>query len=397
MNGMAPRLHYSIASLFAMFGLLACAGSVSAAPNREIDGANALYRAGNYQEALDTYSRMAEENPESPELAFNRGAAQFQLGDTGRAHESFEEAGLLSEDPALQALCSYNMGNCTFEQAQKELSEHPEEALESLNKSLGYYRDALARNPDLKPAAHNQEMAKRAIQQIQEQMKQQEQQQQEQQKKKQEEMKKKLDELIEEQQLQNQQSEEASQQQEDPSQPDPSPQQMDGMAEDQKETREKTEDLSEQMDSGGEQTPPPMDEAKQQTEDAAKKQQEAEEHLKNQEPKEANEAQEEALDKLKKAREALDQDGESDEKQGQKGDQEDKPSDSGQKQPKPDSQDQPGEPDDQPPQPQPTPEEMKNVPPPDATARDILNQEKRNKEERELREMVRLRPVEKDW
>jgi len=383
----------SIAAL-AVFLSVGLAHHVSAAENSEVARANALYANGSFQEALDAYSRLAEERPESAELQFNRGAAEFQVGNIDGAREAFEEASVLSDDPEIQALCSYNMGNCTFNEAQQQLEMDPEAAMATLNQSIRYYKDALARNRDLSDAAHNMETAKRVIQQLRQQQQQQQQEQQQQQN----EMKEKLDELIEEQQQQSEQSQQAADQQKDPSQSPPSDSQMKQMADDQQQTREKTEELSQEMQSeaDGDQ-PEPMDEAKAHTEEAAKKQEEAEEHLKNQKPDEANKAQEEALEELKQARDALGSGEESEDQQAQDGKQGD-PQDGGGDQQQPQSEQTPSDSqEEQQAQNQQTPEEMENVPPPDATARDILNQEMRNKEERQLQQMIRVRPVDKDW
>ncbi len=378
-------------------------GAVWAGPNREVTEANALYGAGNYQEALDAYERLAGARPESPELQFNRGAAHYQLGDLAKAREAFEQAGALAEDARFQALSAYNLGNCAFKEGQAKAAENPEEALTSLDQSVGYYKDALARDESLDAAANNLELAKRSIQKLRQQMEQQKQQQQQEQQKK-EEAKEKLDELIEEQQQQQEQSEQAAQQQEqqkqDPTQPAPSQEQMEAMKEQQEKTRDKTEDLAEQMP--GTDKPNPEQDAKASAAAAAEKQAEAEEHLKNQNAEDASKAQEEALEKLKEARKALD--AEEEQKEQQSGKDQDAqdgktPSDE-QKEPKPQNpeapQEKPG--DDQKPEEAQSDEDPDDATPaPDATAKDILNQEKQNKELRNLQRMIGIAPVEKDW
>lgn len=388
MKGYPPLL--PLAALIALVPAAAFGAS-----NRSVADANALYRDGKFEDALKTYTEMAEKAPESPELQFNRGAAQFQLGDISAAKAAFEQASLLTEDPLLQALCSYNMGNCAVAEAGQQGAEDPKAALASLDQSLRYYKDALAHNSKLDKAAHNMETAKRAIQQLREQMEQQEKEQEHQQN----EMKEKVEQLIEQQSQRNQQSSEAAEQQQDPSQADPSQQQLNDMANQQEDTRKKTEELSDSMqDASKGQDGSPMDEAREHTEQAAKKQEEAEEHLKNQDAQQANAAQNEALDELKQARDALS--GESDDQkqarqQPQDGQGDQNQEGDAQQQPEPKD----GEPQEerQAPQPQEPKDSTTDVPPPDATARDILNQEQRNKEERNVQKMLRIRPVEKDW
>jgi Ca-activated chloride channel family protein len=388
-------MKYFASSLLLTAALAVPAIPVFAAANRPVEAANSQYREGNYAEALKTYTELAEERPDSPEIQFNRGTAQFQLGDLDAARAAFEEASLLSDDPALQALCSYNLGNCSVAEAGTKGPEDPKAALASLSESLRYYKDALARNNKLGEAAHNLETAKRAIQQIREQMQQQQQEQQHQQN----EMKEKLDELIEEQSKQNDQSSQAAQQQEDPGQPDPSKQQLDNLAQQQADTQQKTEELTDSMEasSGGESSP--MKEAQEHAEQAAQKQQEAADHLKNQEAGKASAAQEEALDELKQARDKLADPPKDEQEQSrqQSGDGQEGNEQEGESKPNP----APEKPDEgenaQSPPPQQPQEELANVPPPDATARDILNQEQRNKELRNVQKMIGIRPVEKDW
>ena len=281
-------------------GALLLSGHVWAGSNPEVDKANSLYSAGNYQEALEVYERLAQEQPDNPALQFNRGAALYQLGDLPKAREAFEQAGVLSEDAHLQAQSAYNLGNCAFKEGQEKVAQDPDAAMASLNRSMGYYKDALARDKSIDAAAHNLEMVKRTIQELrrQQQQQEQEQQQKEQEQKQQEEQKKeetkeKLDELIKEQQQQNQQSEQAAQQQQqqkqDPSQPAPTPEQMEAMKQQQEQTRDKTEELAEKMPASDESASEP--EAKSSATEAAEKQKEAEEQLKNQNAEAANKAQ----------------------------------------------------------------------------------------------------------
>lgn len=402
------ELKKSLASILVAAGALLFPAFASwSSTNRDIVEANALYGAGKFEEALKVYDRLAEERPESPELQFNRGAALYNMGDFGKARDAFEQAGILSKDPSIQALSAYNSGNCALQEGQSKAAENPEEALSTLGRSLGYYKDALSRDNSLEAAAHNLEMAKRSIQELRQQMAQQEQQKQQQQQQKdqkKEEMKEKLDELIKDQEQQNQQSEQAAeqqrQQQQDPSQTAPSPEQMKEMADQQGQTRDKTEDLADKMSEG--QTEDPADaekNAKANAEKAAEKQKEAEDLLKNQQAEEANKAQDEALDKLKEAREALDsedtpkdqqQNGDQKQQDDNKADDQKQQDQTSQDSQKPSGDQQSSE------QPQ-TADKSDDVPPPDADAKDILNQEKQNKEQRNLQRMIRVRPVEKDW
>lgn len=385
-----------------MLGVFLLPATLWAAPNREVERANALYRDGNFQGALEVYDQLAKEQPENPALQFNRGAAHFQLGDLEKAREAFEQAGVLSEDARLQAQSAYNLGNCAFREGQEKVAQDPDGAMASLNESMTYYKDALSRDKSIEAAAHNLEMAKKTIQELRRQKQQQEQQQQaEKQKKEQEkeENKEALDQLINEQQQQNQQTEQAAQQQQrqqsDPSQPAPTPEQMEAMKQQQSQTRDKTEKLADKMPP--QDSPSPEADAKSSAEAAAEKQKEAEEHLQNQDAEAASQAQKEALEKLQEARKAMEEAQENQEKpqqgeqspkaEGEKQQTPSKPEDSAQK---PDGETAPQE--------SGADEAQEGAPlPQDATAKDILNQEKRNKEQRNVQRMIGIAPVEKDW
>ena len=117
------------AARMVLAGALLLSGHVWAGSNPEVDKANSLYSAGNYQEALEVYERLAQEQPDNPALQFNRGAALYQLGDLPKAREAFEQAGVLSEDAHLQAQSAYNLGNCAFKEGQEKVAQDPDAAL----------------------------------------------------------------------------------------------------------------------------------------------------------------------------------------------------------------------------------------------------------------------------
>lgn len=370
-------------------------GAAFAGENTQVTNANVLYQTGDYEAALDIYAKLAEERPEDAALQFNQGAAKYQLGDLKQARRHFESASELSGDARLQALSSYNLGNVACKDAEQLAGQDPQEAIAALERGVRHYKKALAKDRGLDGAAKNLEMARRTIQRLREQV-QQQQKQQEQQQQQQEDAKKKLDELIEKQNQHNQQSGDAADRKQDPARQDPSPQEMDQQAGQQQQTREETESLAESMESEGDR-PTPMDKSREHAEKAAEKQQEAEQQLRNQDPEAANKAQEEALEELEQARSALDEGEEGDEQEQQSGDESE-----GKNQENPDpQQEQDGQAEDS--QEGESERENKssgneqNVPPPNATAQDILKQERQNKEARQIRQMIRVQPVEKDW
>ena len=123
----------------------------------QVEEGNRLYEEGRFEEAHQKYLEALLEDPESPLIRFNDGAALFRNQDFQRAMERFQEA-LESPDPALQSSAWYNLGNALYRQQQ-------------LEESLEAYKRALRTNPSDTDAKHNLE---RVLEQLQEQEQQQE-------------------------------------------------------------------------------------------------------------------------------------------------------------------------------------------------------------------------------
>lgn len=335
---------------------------------------NQNYTAEDYQGALDAYEKAAEAAPESPLPDYNRGAALYQLGEYENAKAAFQDAVLNSHasdrETELDAIGEYNLGNCAFREAEQHLAVDPQAALGLLEQSVEHYRNALTAQPEFESAAYNTEVARRAIQRILEQQQQQEQDRQE--------MQDKLDDLMEQQQedLEQNRAQQPRTQEE-----------SEELADQQQETRENAESLSSEMDQK-QPKPPETDQAKEHVDRAAEKQRSAEEHLRNQEPEKAESDQVEALDELKEAKDALDnqQEQQGQQKQGDPGDQEPEQGEA------PEDQQQQAQPQDGQ-----EGEEDANVPPPNETAENILDQEQVNKAYREVVQPGGYRPVDKDW
>ncbi|MBN1344644.1 MAG: tetratricopeptide repeat protein [Phycisphaerae bacterium] len=209
-----------------MLGLIhgASAGEEPSAGDRVRQGNSALL-SGKYDEALKAYDQAEVTLPESPQIQYNRGLAQYRKRDFVKAKELFSEA-LSTRDLRLEAAAHFNLGNCAYSQALEKLKSY-DEAIELAQEAIRCYRRALELSPEDVDARTNIETARLLIKQLQDEKK-----------KKEEERKKKEEEEKKKQQPQSQpssqpQSQPSSQPQSQPSsrpesQPTSQPEQQKG-------------------------------------------------------------------------------------------------------------------------------------------------------------------------
>ncbi len=126
-----------------------------------VSRANAAFAGENYQAALDAYREAEVTHPESPELAYNQGVAQFKLGDYDAAKDAFSRA-LRTRDLALEAKIKFNLGDVAYASALEKMS-NPQEAIDLLKAAMGRYRDAIALDPEDEDARTNIEMSQLLI------------------------------------------------------------------------------------------------------------------------------------------------------------------------------------------------------------------------------------------
>ena len=83
--------------------------------------ANQAFAEGRYEEALVGYEAAAETLGDSPELDYNRAAAQYKLGQHEPAANLLAKAAL-SPNPGLSRRARFNWGNCDYASALAELT-----------------------------------------------------------------------------------------------------------------------------------------------------------------------------------------------------------------------------------------------------------------------------------
>ena len=354
-----------------------------------VEQGNQAYTAENYEQALDAYEKASELEPDSAHIWFNRGSTLYQQGDYTAAGDAFEQAALRGSDPAIEALSKFSHGNAAFRQGVGQQRTDPRQALQSVERGVRLYQDALKINPGLNDARHNIEVARLRIRDLLEQLKDQPQSaskggEGERQPPDEKDLSDKLQDLARKQKQAAEESRQASEQQKREGDSRAMRQKAEDLAKRQKDIEEQTRELSREMEKQEQpgQTAKAQqaqqDQARKDLQQAAAEQREAGKDLDKGDFDQAKESQEEARKKLEDALRAMGgkpEDGEGEEK-GQ-GDGE---------QPPQNAQDNPSR-----------AEPGRDGAPQERTAGDILDKEKSDREQRRMGLAIKIVPVDKDW
>ncbi len=139
---------------------------------------NRLYEAGSYDEALAAYESLPPESADQAVVLYNRANCLYRQEDYAGAIGLYEQASVTSKDMGLAGRCRYNLGNCHFQEAQRQLESDLKKAMEALTESVRHYRAALDIEPEDAEAARNMAVARLVMKDLLDKLRQQEQQQQ---------------------------------------------------------------------------------------------------------------------------------------------------------------------------------------------------------------------------
>jgi len=295
---------------------------------------NALFSSGKYDEAISTYDEAAVDDPESPYIYFNKGAALYKKQDYPGARDAFGQAALKTKDIGLEAKSKFNLGLCFFREGDRQKDGDLKKTLEAYGSSVQSFQEAQALDPKFFEATENIEMVRLMMKSLLDQIKKQEEEAQ----KKQAQAQKtaeKIKELIEKQKdllnkSQSLMTDEASKKTPDGSTTQDFPQNQD-IADAQEQLKNETQHLSEQLTSHAatpatpSSTTPsttaspssPEHPSKQQLDTSVGEQKKTIDQLTKNDTQTAADHQEKSLDALNKALEAL----KNDQKNQQKGQQ----------------------------------------------------------------------------
>ncbi len=156
--------------------LASVAWAQEVSPHQLVQQGNDQLRAGQYDDAIETFKQAAELLPESAEIAYDQGIAHYRKGNFETAKEQFITA-LKTRDPTLEAKAKFNLGNCAYAGALAK-RENIQEAVTELQSAILHYKDTIESDPTDKEARINVEMAQLFMKDLLDKQKQQQQQQQ---------------------------------------------------------------------------------------------------------------------------------------------------------------------------------------------------------------------------
>jgi len=169
---MSSRVKLFVIAVLLIYPHVLFAGSAS----KLVAKGNSSFKAGRYDEAINLYEKASVSAPESDIIYFNLGDAYFKKGDYETARDNFEKAIDKTEDLELEAHAWYNLGNCAYRQAERQLDSDLRKTLDYYRESVEFYMTALKKDPDLKKAGYNLEIARLRIKDLLDRIKKQEEQ-----------------------------------------------------------------------------------------------------------------------------------------------------------------------------------------------------------------------------
>jgi len=355
-----------------------------------IDKGNKSWLAGDYKDAIKKYNEATIDDPESPYIYFNKGTAFYKKGEFNAAIEAFENAALKSKNPYLESKSRFNLGNCAFREAERQMDSDLNKSLEYCQKSIIHFQDALKLNPSFKEAAENIEIVRLVMKNILDEIKKKEQEAREREQNAKENAEK-IQKLIKRQENALDKNQQISK---GKLKPDEKNKNLNKLADEQKDITKDTQELTEKISSQAtQQNQEGENPAVKHLNNAVKEQTAAEGNLRNSETDNAVKNQKNAIKELKESLKPPEQNQNNQgqknpqqkqqEQKGQQGQQEDKD---------PSSEQEPQREEDQPQN-----EEQAAMQTADVNAQDILDEEKENEKQRRIMSSGGYRNVEKDW
>ena len=140
------------------FCLLSFAGDSA----RIVDQANTLYRQTKYDEAIKLYNQAQIKSPDSPEINYNIGIANYKKGDYNSAI-SFLEKATFSKDKILESKANFNIANSKYKLGKLKENTELKETVSLLRQSLDYYKRAIELNSLDQDSKINHELVEKEL------------------------------------------------------------------------------------------------------------------------------------------------------------------------------------------------------------------------------------------
>ena len=164
---------------WSIIALLLIASLAQAAP-KSFKAANKALEDGRFDDAVNLYHEAIAEAPESGELYFNLGNAQYKAGRYEEAVASYEYAASMTESDYTRGRSWYNIGNCMIKTGEALRATDAQAASGYCRQATWFYRMALDYDSSFEDAAFNLEISQRIVAGIEEEIRQQEEQEQQQ-------------------------------------------------------------------------------------------------------------------------------------------------------------------------------------------------------------------------
>ncbi len=139
--------------------MLLLAGTVQANPTKLFQQGNKALADEQFEEAINLYVEAVEEAPDSAEIQYNLGHAQYRTGAFTDAAGSYEFAASLAQTDPLRGQCWYNLGNCMVRVAEGLRESDPHATGSYCYQAAEIYRTALSYDAQLSDAAYNLEIS----------------------------------------------------------------------------------------------------------------------------------------------------------------------------------------------------------------------------------------------
>lgn len=136
-----------------------------------VSRANRLYGQKKYDEAVKLYNEAQIKSPDSCEINYNIGIAQYKKEDYASAIGSFEKA-TASRDKILEARANFNIGNSKYKLGKLKENTELKETVSLLRQSLDYYKRAIELNSKDDDARVNHELVEKELKMLLDKLKQ---------------------------------------------------------------------------------------------------------------------------------------------------------------------------------------------------------------------------------
>lgn len=123
--------------------------------HEKITRGNQLYQADNFQQALQTYDQARTETEDHTLIDYNRANCFYQLNDYDQAIDLYRTVAADSKDMNLVGRAKFNLGNCYYRKGMKHKDGDLQKTLEFFETCVSFYRDVLDIDPDDAEARKN--------------------------------------------------------------------------------------------------------------------------------------------------------------------------------------------------------------------------------------------------